>query len=587
MSDYQAPLDEMNFVVNRLLDLTNFAQAIDNEDASEDLLQAVLTEAGKLATQVWAPINASGDKEGVKLTDQGVKSASGFKQAYQEYSQGGWGGLYFDEQYGGQGLPFSFAMPVAEMTNAANMSLGLCPMLTAGAIEAIAEHGSETLKDTYLEKMVSGQWTGTMNLTEPHAGTDLAAITSTATPDGQHYRIKGQKIYITWGDHDMTDNIIHLVLAKLPDAPEGVKGISLFLVPKFLVNTDGSLGARNDAHAINTEHKLGIHASPTCVMSYGDNGGAVGYLVGQPHQGLSAMFTMMNNERLVVGLQGVSLSDRAYQGALKYARERIQCAPPGSKQRGAIIHHPDVRRMLMTMRSITEAGRAISYVTAAQIDLSHKAKDETVRGLALKRVGLLIPIVKGWCTEVSQEITSLGVQVHGGMGFIEETGAAQHQRDARILTIYEGTTGIQALDLVGRKTLYDQGAAMADLVQQMRDDLVLYGNAVSTQRQGYLSEAIDGLESSYKMLLKNAPNDVMFAGSVSFDLLMLSGYVCGAWQMLRSAGLVVLEENETFKSNKLSTVAYYLDHILPRFEAHRRSIVSGCESVMAIDAENL
>ncbi|MDB9957762.1 acyl-CoA dehydrogenase family protein [Oceanospirillaceae bacterium] len=587
MSDYQAPLDEMNFVVNRLLDLTNFAQAIDNEDASEDLLQAVLTEAGKLATQVWAPINASGDKEGVKLTDQGVKSASGFKQAYQEYSQGGWGGLYFDEQYGGQGLPFSFAMPVAEMTNAANMSLGLCPMLTAGAIEAIAEHGSETLKDTYLEKMVSGQWTGTMNLTEPHAGTDLAAITSTATPDGQHYRIKGQKIYITWGDHDMTDNIIHLVLAKLPDAPEGVKGISLFLVPKFLVNTDGSLGARNDAHAINTEHKLGIHASPTCVMSYGDNGGAVGYLVGQPHQGLSAMFTMMNNERLVVGLQGVSLSDRAYQGALKYARERIQCAPPGSKQRGAIIHHPDVRRMLMTMRSITEAGRAISYVTAAQIDLSHKAKDETVRGLALKRVGLLIPIVKGWCTEVSQEITSLGVQVHGGMGFIEETGAAQHQRDARILTIYEGTTGIQALDLVGRKTLYDQGAAMADLVQQMRDDLVLHGNAVSTQRQGYLSEAIDGLESSYKMLLKNAPNDVMFAGSVSFDLLMLSGYVCGAWQMLRSAGLVVLEENETFKSNKLATVAYYLDHILPRFEAHRRSIVSGCESVMAIDAENL
>jgi len=587
MSDYQAPLDEMNFVVNRLLDLTNFARAIDNEDASEDLLQAVLTEAGKLATQVWAPINASGDKEGVKLTDQGVKSASGFKQAYQEYSQGGWGGLYFDEQYGGQGLPFSFAMPVAEMTNAANMSLGLCPMLTAGAIEAIAEHGSETLKDTYLEKMVSGQWTGTMNLTEPHAGTDLAAITSTATPDGQHYRIKGQKIYITWGDHDMTDNIIHLVLAKLPDAPEGVKGISLFLVPKFLVNADGSLGARNDAHAINTEHKLGIHASPTCVMSYGDNGGAVGYLVGQPHQGLSAMFTMMNNERLVVGLQGVSLSDRAYQGALKYARERIQCAPPGSKQRGAIIHHPDVRRMLMTMRSITEAGRAISYVTAAQIDLSHKAKDETVRGLALKRVGLLIPIVKGWCTEVSQEITSLGVQVHGGMGFIEETGAAQHQRDARILTIYEGTTGIQALDLVGRKTLYDQGAAMADLVQQMRDDLVLHGNAVSTQRQGYLSEAIDGLESSYKMLLKNAPNDVMFAGSVSFDLLMLSGYVCGAWQMLRSAGLVVLEENETFKSNKLATVAYYLDHILPRFEAHRRSIVSGCESVMAIDAENL
>jgi len=550
-------------------------------------LQAVLVEADKLASQVWAPINASGDQEGVKLTDEGVKSASGFKQAYQEYAQGGWSSLYFDEQYGGQGLPFSFAMPVAEMTNAANMSLGLCPMLTAGAIEAIAAHGSEPLKDTYLEKMVSGQWTGTMNLTEPHAGTDLAVISSTATPEGDHFLIKGQKIYITWGDHDMTDNIIHLVLAKLPNAPEGVKGISLFLVPKFLVNTDGSLGKRNDAYAINTEHKLGIHASPTCVMSYGDNGGAIGYLLGQPHRGLSAMFTMMNNERLVVGLQGVSLSDRAYQGALKYARERIQCAAPGTKQRGAIIHHPDVRRMLMTMRSLTEAGRAIAYITAAQIDLSHNAKDETTRALAKKRVDLLIPIAKGWCTEVSQETTSLGVQVYGGMGFIEETGAAQHQRDARILTIYEGTTGIQALDLVGRKTLFDQGAAMADLVQQMRDDLLTHGEAVSKQHHGYMTEAIDGLESSYQRLLEQAPDDVMFAGSISFDLLMLSGYVCGAWQMIRSAGLVAMEENERFKSNKLATVAYYLDHILPRFEAHRRSIVSGSQSVMAIGPDDL
>ena len=587
MSDYQAPLEEMNFVVNRLLDLTNFSKAIDNEDASEGLLQAVLVEADKLASQVWAPINASGDQEGVKLTDEGVKSASGFKQAYQEYAQGGWSSLYFDEQYGGQGLPFSFAMPVAEMTNAANMSLGLCPMLTAGAIEAIAAHGSESLKDTYLEKMVSGQWTGTMNLTEPHAGTDLAVISSTATPEGDHFLIKGQKIYITWGDHDMTDNIIHLVLAKLPNAPEGVKGISLFLVPKFLVNPDGGIGKRNDAYAINTEHKLGIHASPTCVMSYGDNGGAIGYLLGQPHRGLSAMFTMMNNERLVVGLQGVSLSDRAYQGALKYARERIQCAAPGTKQRGAIIHHPDVRRMLMTMRSLTEAGRAIAYITAAQIDLSHNAKDEITRALAKKRVDLLIPIAKGWCTEVSQETTSLGVQVYGGMGFIEETGAAQHQRDARILTIYEGTTGIQALDLVGRKTLFDQGAAMADLVQQMRHDLLTHGEAVSKQHHGYMTEAIDGLESSYQRLLEQAPGDVMFAGSISFDLLMLSGYVCGAWQMIRSAGLVAMEENERFKANKLATVAYYLDHILPRFEAHRRSIVSGSQSVMAIGPDDL
>ena len=415
----------------------------------------------------------------------------------------------------------------------------------------------------------------------------MAVITSTATPSGDHYLIKGQKIFITWGDHDMTDNIIHLVLAKLPGAPDGVKGISLFLVPKFLVDADGSLGERNDAYAINVEHKMGIHASPTCVMSYGDKGGAIGYLVGQPHQGLSAMFTMMNNERLVVGLQGVGLSDRAYQGALEYARDRVQCAAPGTKQRGAIIHHPDVRRMLMTMRSLTEAGRAIAYVTAAQIDLSHKAIDASARGLALKRVGLLTPIAKGWCTEVSQEVTSLGVQIHGGMGFIEETGAAQHQRDARILTIYEGTTGIQALDLVGRKTLFDQGAAMADLVQQMRDDLTLHGHAVSQRHQGYMSEAIDGLESSYQGLLENAQGDVMFAGAISFDLLMLSGYVCGAWQMIRSAALVAMEENDNFKANKLVTVAYYLDHILPRFEAHRRSIVSGSSSVMAIDADDL
>ena len=587
MSDYQAPLEDMNFVVNRLLDLPNFAAAIGNEDASEDLLQAVLSEANKLANQVWSPINASGDKQGVKLTQDGVKPADGFKEAYKAYADGGWSSLYFDEQYGGQGLPFSFSMPVAEMMNAANMSLGLCPMLTAGAIEAIFAHGSQSLKETYLEKMISGEWTGTMNLTEPHAGTDLAVITTTATPDGDYFRIKGQKIYITWGDHDMTDNIIHLVLAKLPNAPEGVKGISLFLVPKFLVNADGSLGEHNDAYAINVEHKLGIHASPTCVMSYGDNGGAIGYLIGQPHQGLAAMFTMMNNERLVVGLQGVGLSDRAYQGALKYARERVQCAAPGTKQRGAIIHHPDVRRMLMTMRSLTEAGRAITYMTAAQIDLSHQALDEATRGLALKRVGLLIPIVKGWCTEVAQEVTSLGVQIHGGMGFIEETGAAQHLRDARILPIYEGTTGIQALDLVGRKTLFDQGAAMAELVQQMRDDLNLHGHAVSQQHRHNMSESIDGLESCCQLLLEQAPGDVMFAGSISFDLLMLSGYVCGAWQMICSAGLVAMEENESFKANKLVTVAYYLDHMLPRFEAHRRSIIAGSDSVMAISCDDL
>lgn len=585
MSEYQAPLEEMNFVINRLLDLPNFALSINNQDASEDLLQAVLSEADKLASGVWSPINYTGDRQGVKLTETGVKAADGFKHAYQEFAQGGWNSLYFDEQYGGQGLPFTFSMPVSEMMNAANMALGLCPLLTTGATEAIAAHASEELKNIYLAKMISGEWTGTMNLTEPHAGTDLAVISSTAIADGDHFLVKGQKIYITWGDHDMTENIIHLVLAKLPDAPDGVKGISLFLVPKFLVNEDGSLGERNDVFAINVEHKLGIHASPTCVMSYGDHGGATGYLVGQPHQGLAAMFTMMNNARLLVGLQGVSLSERAYQAALEYARQRVQCAAPGFKQRGAIIHHPDVRRMLMTMRSITEASRAIAYATAAQIDLSHHGADAATRGLALKRVGLLTPIAKGWCTELSQEVTSLGVQIHGGMGFIEETGVAQYSRDARILPIYEGTTGIQALDLVGRKTLYDQGAAMADLVQQMRSDLSLHGHAVSEKHQGFMFEAINGLESSYQQLLQQAQDDVMLAGAISFDLLMLSGYVCGAWQMIRSASLVAVEDNAGFRANKLATVAYYLDHILPRFEAHRRSIVAGSESVMAIGAD--
>ena len=567
MSEYRAPIDEMNFVVDQLHDLPALAKAVNNEDANAELLTAVIAESDKLASQVWSPLNVTGDQQGVTLTADGVKPADGFADAYTQFAEGGWNSLYFDPQYGGQGLPFTMSMPVAEMAQAANMALGLCPMLTAGAIEAIHAHGSEQLKDVYLEKMISGQWTGTMNLTEPHAGTDLAVLKSTATPAGEHYLIKGQKIFITWGDHDMTDNIVHLVLARLPDAPAGVKGISLFLVPKFLVNEDGSLGERNDAYAINVEHKMGIHASPTCVMSFGDNGGAVGYLVGQPNQGLVAMFTMMNNERLVVGLQGVALSDRSYQHALDYARERVQCVAPGQAERGAIIHHPDVRRMLMTMRSLTEASRAVCYMTAVQIDLSHNATDPEQRAKARQRVGLLTPIAKGWSTELSQEVTSHGVQVHGGMGFIEETGAAQHQRDARILTIYEGTTGIQALDLVGRKTLADKGAGMVSLVAEMRTDIATHGAELTSAQLAMLNAGVDGLEQAYEKLLAESATDPMLAGAISYDMLMLAGYVCGGWQMMRSSALVANHENAVFAANKKATVAYYLEHMLPRFKA--------------------
>ena len=587
MSEYRAPIVEMNFVVDQLHDLPALAKAVNNEDANAELLTAVIAESDKLASQVWSPLNVTGDQQGVTLTADGVKPADGFADAYTQFAEGGWNSLYFDPQYGGQGLPFTMSMPVAEMAQAANMALGLCPMLTAGAIEAIHAHGSEQLKDVYLEKMISGQWTGTMNLTEPHAGTDLAVLKSTATPAGEHYLIKGQKIFITWGDHDMTDNIVHLVLARLPDAPAGVKGISLFLVPKFLVNEDGSLGERNDAYAINVEHKMGIHASPTCVMSFGDNGGAVGYLVGQPNQGLVAMFTMMNNERLVVGLQGVALSDRSYQHALDYARERVQCVAPGQAERGAIIHHPDVRRMLMTMRSLTEASRAVCYITAVQIDLSHNATDPEQRAKARQRVGLLTPIAKGWSTELSQEVTSHGVQVHGGMGFIEETGAAQHQRDARILTIYEGTTGIQALDLVGRKTLGDKGAGMVSLVAEIRTDIATYGAELTSAQLAMINAGVDGLEQAYEKLLAESATDPMLAGAISYDMLMLAGYVCGGWQMMRSSALVANHENAVFAANKKATVAYYLEHMLPRFKGSLASIMAGSASVMAIAEDRL
>src|SRR5579859_3437974 len=451
MAGYSAPLRDMEFALNELAGLPSHG------DLSPELAGSVLEAAGKFAAEVLAPLNQSGDQQGSKLAGGVVTTPKGFKQAYERFVADGWNGLALPAEFGGQGLPQLVSAAVAEMWHASNMSFALCPMLTQGAAEALLLTASDALKQAYLPKLVSGEWTGTMNLTEPQAGSDLAAVRTKAVPEGDHYRLYGQKIFITWGDHDMTDNVIHLVLARTPDAPEGVRGISLFVVPKFLLNADGSPGQRNDVHCVSLEHKLGIHASPTCVMSFGDQGGAIGYLVGQENKGLAHMFTMMNEARQKVGIQGLAIAERAYQQAREYAKERVQGRLASSKSGGAvaIIHHPDVRRMLMTMKSQIEAMRAFAYVMAADMDRAHRDPDAVERARRQVRVDLLIPVLKAWCTELGVEIASTGVQVHGGMGYIEETGACQFLRDARIAPIYEGTTGIQAADLAGRKLASD------------------------------------------------------------------------------------------------------------------------------------
>jgi acyl-CoA dehydrogenase len=464
--------------------------------------------------------------------------------------------------------------------------------LTSGAVEALEAHADEALKRIYLPKLVTGEWTGTMNLTEPQAGSDLSTVRTKAVPDGDHYRITGQKIYITWGDHELTENIVHLVLARLPDAPDGVKGISLFVVPKFLVNEDGTLGEHNDVHAVSLEHKLGVNASPTCVMSFGDEDGAVGYLLGEPNKGLACMFTMMNHARLGVGIQGVAIAERALQQAVEYARDRVQGSAPGKDGRVTIIHHPDVRRMLMLMRSQTEAMRAVAYLTAAALDQSHSAPDAAERARFQTRVDLLTPVVKAWSTEVAQEVTTLGVQVHGGMGYIEETGAAQFFRDGRIITIYEGTTGIQANDLVGRKIVRDGGQAMRDLltdIETVESALDSAGEACAGIK-GALSEGRVALARATDWLLETHPNDVHAAGSAAVNLLMLMGTVVGGWQMARAAlaAHAKLESNEgdaKFYQSKLITARFYAEHVLPRSGSYLAAVLAGSESIMALDDE--
>jgi alkylation response protein AidB-like acyl-CoA dehydrogenase len=597
MTTYLAPVRDMRFVMNELAGLGDLQSLPGFAEATPELADAVLEEAAKLAAEVLAPLNKPGDAQGARLGKDGVIAADGFAAAYRLFVEGGWNGLGGDPEFGGQGLPSLVHAATVEMWNGANMSFALCPMLTIGAMEALKAHGSAEQKARYLPKLVTGEWTGTMNLTEPQAGSDLSAVRTRATPEGDHYRIRGQKIFITWGDHDMAENVVHLVLARLPDAPEGTRGISLFVVPKYLVNADGSLGARNDVQCASLEHKLGIHASPTCVMSFGDGEGAIGYLVGRENHGLAHMFTMMNEARQKVGLQGLGIAERAYQQAREYARERVQGRATGAKSgdRVTIVHHPDVRRMLMTMKAQVEAMRAFGYVVAADIDLAHRLPDAAERRLRQERVELLTPVLKAWCTELGVEIASLGVQVHGGMGYIEETGACQHLRDARIATIYEGTTGIQAADLVGRKLAADGGAAMRALVAEMRvteKELVRADHPDLAAIAAALGDAIQRLETSTAALLRDlaAKPDAALAASVSY--LMLVGYVCGGWQMARAARvararLAAKEEDEGFHRTKLATARFYADQILPRASSLAAAVMSGASTALAIDEAQL
>jgi len=586
MSDYVHPYRDTEFVLGELVELERLCAEGGLHDVNGELVSAILAEAGRLGSEVLAPLNAVGDTRGAVLGGRGVEETPGFADAYGQFVESGWPSLTAAEAWGGQSLPNVVGTAVNEIWHSANMAFALCPMLTQGAIEAIAHHGSEALQAAWLPKLVSGEWTGTMNLTEPDAGSDLAAIKARALPNGDHYLISGQKIFITWGDHQMTDNVVHLVLARLPDAPAGVKGISLFIVPKFLLDEQGKPGAQNDVRCVSLEHKLGIHGSPTCVMSFGDTEGAVGYLLGEPHKGLACMFTMMNHARQSVGLQGLSISERAYQQARQYARERLQ----GTRRDGSrfpIIDFPDVRRMLLQMKASIEAMRALALVAAAELDRTALASDDASRTHHQGRVDLLTPIVKGWLTELAQEVTSLGVQIHGGMGFIEETGAARHYRDARILTIYEGTTGIQALDLVGRKTLLNGGELLAGLFEEIAETVArLEGEGSLVPQARALGEALAAGREARRLLLEGAEGDPALAGSISVNFLMLCGYLCGGWLMARSAlrarALLEAGGDAQFLEAKLTTARFYAEHLLPRTQSLLAAIRAGSGSIMAL-----
>lgn len=594
MTDYRAPLKDMRFVLNDVVGMAEIASLPGYEEATDDLVDAVLEEAGKLASDVIGPLNQSGDQTGSKLENGAVRQPAGFKDAYHAFVEGGWNGLAFEPAYGGQGLPWTLNTAVVETFDAANTAWALCPMLTVGAIEALTAHGSADLQQRYLPKLVSGEWTGTMNLTEPQAGSDVGALRSKAVKDGDHYRITGQKIFITYGDQDYTDNVIHLVLARTEGAPDGVKGISLFLVPKFLVNADGSLGDRNDLRVASLEHKLGIHASPTCVMSYGDDGGAIGYLIGEEYDGMRCMFTMMNNARLNVGLLGLGTAERAYQQAVWYAQDRVQGKDIGGSAAAVpIIAHPDVRRMLMSMRSQTEAMRALLYYVSRLMDISRRHPDEAVRTAEKALLDFLIPITKSWCTDLGCEVAHTGVQVHGGMGFIEETGAAQHMRDARIHPIYEGTNGIQANDLMGRKLLRDGGESARALMARMQPAVADLGESTNADLKAIgqrLAQAFAATAQATDWMLATGPKDIHQAAAGAVPFLNLFSYTVGGWLMALSAlaadrHLSAGSDDAGFYQAKIKTARFYADHELTKVAGLKETVMAGGESVMAIAAD--
>ena len=597
MSDYHAPVRDMQFVMNELAGLDEVSRLPGCEEVSSDLVDAILEEAAKFAGGVLAPLNWSGDQEGARWEAGEVKTASGWKEAYRQFAESGWTALACDPEYGGQGLPKLVSTAVVEMWKAANMSFSLCSMLTGGAIEALMLNGSDEQKQLYLPKMVSGEWTGTMNITEPQAGSDLAAVRTRAEPQGDGtYRIFGQKIFITYGEHDLTDNIIHLVLARLPDAPEGVKGLSLFVVPKYHVLPDGSIGARNDVHCVSIEHKLGIHASPTCVLAFGDQGGAVGTLVGEANRGLEYMFIMMNEARFAVGMEGVALSGRAYTHALAYAKERIQGTEAGVRggPKVPIIYHADVRRLLMLMKSRSEALRALAYVVSAAMDKAHRHPEASVREKNQAFADLMIPVVKGWSTESAIEIASDGIQVHGGMGFIEETGAAQYLRDARITTIYEGTTAIQANDLIGRKIAREKGETVRQVIAEMREvsaQLEQQPDDAFRALSCALSAGITALEDAVAYILETYTADIKSASVGSVPFLKLFGIVASGWQMARAAliarkHLAEGTSEHDFYQSKIVTARFFADHMLPLAPALAYSVRHGASGALTLAPES-
>jgi alkylation response protein AidB-like acyl-CoA dehydrogenase len=592
MSAYRAPLRDMQFALRELGGIEQVATLEGCEDTM-DVLDSVLEEAAAFAAGVLDPLNRAGDKSGCTWKDGDVTTPPGFKEAYKKFAEAGWIGLPVPAEYGGQGLPQMLLGPTLEMWNAANIGFANGPLLNQGAIEAIELVGSDEQKQRFIPNLVSGKWTGTMCLTEPQAGSDLAQVRARAVPEGDHYRLTGTKIFITFGEHDMAENIIHLVLARLPDAPEGTKGISLFIVPKFLVNADGTLGERNDVVCASIEHKLGINGNPTCTLNYGEKGtGAVGYLVGEPNRGLEYMFIMMNAARFSVGVQGIALADRAYQSALEYAKERVQGRDlkPGSRAPETIIKHPDVRRMLMTQKATIEAMRSLAYVTAASLDIAARHPDEKVRKEHKAFVELMIPVVKGWCTESAVELCSTALQVFGGMGYIEETGIAQQYRDVRIITIYEGTTGIQALDLVGRKLLRDMGAsamAVGKKMEAVAKECAGSSDATVKAIGESLGKALAMLNETSQWIGMNAMGDLDTAFACSVPYLRLWGVVAGGWQMARAAQIAATKiaandaESEFYRA-KLATAAFYATHVLSQAAWYKRQIVDGSADVMRL-----